>query len=198
MERLFRGSLGALELYTVYLGERLGFYRALAESGGVTSLDLAERTGTDERYAREWLEHHAASGILDVDDVKAEPLRRRYRLPAEHLPVLADPEDVRYEAYRGVDIVRAARPLPKLVEAFRTGRRASASALGAGGEGRVQPGALCQPAWHGVASRDRRSRSKASRRPAGSGRRRRLWDGLVQHRHGPGIRQDRRGRLRPR
>ncbi|HEV2907408.1 MAG TPA: class I SAM-dependent methyltransferase [Actinomycetota bacterium] len=121
MERLFRDSLGALELYTVYLGERLGFYRALAESDGVTSSDLADRTGTDERYAREWLEHHAASGILDVDDVKAEPLLRRYRLPAEHVPVLADPEDIRYEAYRGVDIVRAARPLPTLVEAFRTG-----------------------------------------------------------------------------
>src|SRR5918996_5758664 len=121
MERLFRDSLGALELYTVYLGERLGFYRALAESGAVTSSDLAEHTGTDERYVREWLEHHAASGILEVEDVKAEPLQRRYRLPAEHVPVLADPDDVRYEAYRGVDIVRAARPLPKLVEAFRTG-----------------------------------------------------------------------------
>ena len=121
LERLFRDSLGALELYTVYLGERLGFYRALAETGAVTSSELAERTRTDERYVREWLEHHAASGILDVDDVKAEPLLRTYRLPAEHVPVLADPEDVRYEAYRGVDIVRAARPLPTLVEAFRTG-----------------------------------------------------------------------------
>src|SRR5918996_4545817 len=121
MERLFRDSLGALELYTVYLGERLGFYRALAESGAVTSSDLAEHTGTDERYVREWLEHHAASGILEVEDVKAEPLQRRYRLPAEHVPVLADPDDARYQAYRGVDIVRAARPLPTLVEAFRTG-----------------------------------------------------------------------------
>jgi ubiquinone/menaquinone biosynthesis C-methylase UbiE len=121
MERLFRDSLGALELYAVYLGERLGFYRALAEGGAVTSSDLAERTGTDERYVREWLEHHAVSGILNVDDVRAEPLLRRYRLPAEHVPVLADPEDIRYEAYRGVDIVRAARPLPTLVEAFRTG-----------------------------------------------------------------------------
>lgn len=121
LERLFQDSLGALELYTVYLGERLGLYRALAEGGPATSTNLAERTGTAERYVREWLEHHAASGILEVDDAKAEPLLRRYRMPPEHAPVLADPDDVRYEAYRGVDIVRAARPLPNLVEAFRTG-----------------------------------------------------------------------------
>jgi 2-polyprenyl-3-methyl-5-hydroxy-6-metoxy-1,4-benzoquinol methylase len=42
-------------------------------------------------------------------------------MPPEHLPVLADPDDVRYEAYRGVEAVRAARPLPDLVEAFRHG-----------------------------------------------------------------------------
>lgn len=121
LERLFQDSLGALELYTLYIGERLGLYRALAEDGPATSEELANRTGTAERYVREWLEHHAASGILEVDDAKGEPLVRRYRMPPEHAPVLVDPDDIRYEAYRGVDIVRAARPLPHLVEAFRTG-----------------------------------------------------------------------------
>jgi 2-polyprenyl-3-methyl-5-hydroxy-6-metoxy-1,4-benzoquinol methylase len=120
-ERLFKDAVGALELYTVYLGERLGLYRALAEGGPATSSELAERTGTAERYVREWLEHHATSGLLDVDDAKAEPLDRRYRLPPEHVPVLADPDDVRYDAYKGVDLVRAGRPLPALVDAFRTG-----------------------------------------------------------------------------
>jgi 2-polyprenyl-3-methyl-5-hydroxy-6-metoxy-1,4-benzoquinol methylase len=70
---------------------------------------------------REWLEHHAASGLLAVDDPAAAPLERRYRLPPEHVPVLADPDDVRYQGYRGVELVRAARPLPELVEAFRRG-----------------------------------------------------------------------------
>jgi 2-polyprenyl-3-methyl-5-hydroxy-6-metoxy-1,4-benzoquinol methylase len=121
VDRLFQDAVGALELYTVYLGERLGLYRALADDGPSTSSELAERTGTAERYIREWLEHHAASGLLEVDDVKADPLARRYRLPEEHVAVLADPDDVRYEAYKGVDLVRAARPLPDLVEAFRTG-----------------------------------------------------------------------------
>jgi predicted O-methyltransferase YrrM len=120
-ERLLGDVLGALELYTIYLGERLGLYRALAESGAATSSQLAARTGTTERYVREWLEHHAASGLLVVDDARAEPLARRYWLPPEHIPVLANHDDVRYEAYNGVDIVRAGRSLPQLVEAFRVG-----------------------------------------------------------------------------
>ncbi len=120
-ERLFGNAVGALELYTVYLGERLGLYRALATGGPATSSQLAERTGTAERYVREWLEQHAASGLIEVDDPRAEALARRYRLPPEHIPVLADRDDVRYEAYTGVDIVRAGRRLPPLVEAFRAG-----------------------------------------------------------------------------
>jgi predicted O-methyltransferase YrrM len=120
-ERLFGDAMGALELYTIYLGERLGLYRALSERGAATSSQLAARTGTTERYVREWLEHHAASGLLAVDDARAEPLARRYWLPPEHIPVLANRDDVRYEASTGVDIVRAGRSLPHLVEAFRVG-----------------------------------------------------------------------------
>jgi SAM-dependent methyltransferase len=120
-DRLFRDARGALELFTVYLGERLGFYRALAEDGPMTSVELAARTGTSERYVREWLEHHAASGLLAVDDVTAGPLERRFALPAEHVPVFTDPDDERFGGYRAIDIARAARTLPDLVEAFRTG-----------------------------------------------------------------------------
>ena len=120
-ERFFKDALGALELYTVYLGERLGLYRELAERGPVTSSELAELTSTTERYVREWLEHQATSGLLEVDNSGVDAQLRRYRLPAAHIPVLADPDDLRYQAYKGVDIVRAGRPLPQLVEAFRTG-----------------------------------------------------------------------------
>jgi hypothetical protein len=65
---LFRDMAGALELLTVYLGERLGLYRALHAGGPATSAELAARTGTTERHIREWLEHHAAAGLLEVDD----------------------------------------------------------------------------------------------------------------------------------
>ena len=121
VERIFRNAGAALELYSVYLGERLGLYRALADEGPATSIQLAQRTGTNERYIREWLEHHAASGLIDVDNTKAPPTERRYTLPAEHIPVLADEDDVNYHGYKGVELARAARMLPDLVEAYRTG-----------------------------------------------------------------------------
>jgi SAM-dependent methyltransferase len=119
--RMLRNMAGALELYTVYLGDRLGLYRALADGVPVTSAELAERTGTNERYVREWLEQQAVGGLLAVDKQAADPLERRFSLPAAHVPVLADPDDVRYRAYNGTEIARAARWLPSLVEAFRAG-----------------------------------------------------------------------------
>jgi 2-polyprenyl-3-methyl-5-hydroxy-6-metoxy-1,4-benzoquinol methylase len=118
---LLQDVVGALELSTVYLGERLGLYRSLAKDGPATSQELAARTGTIERYIREWLEHQAASGLLEVDDAGADARARRYQLPLAYVPVLADPDDVRYEAHKGVEIVRAGRGLPQLVDAFRTG-----------------------------------------------------------------------------
>jgi precorrin-6B methylase 2 len=119
--RLRRDMVGALELFTVYLGERLGLYRALDTDGPATSSELAERTGTTERYVREWLEHHAASGLLEVEDPGAGPLVRQYRLPAAYAPVLADADSIWYRAFNGIEIARAGRSLPHLVEAFRTG-----------------------------------------------------------------------------
>jgi 2-polyprenyl-3-methyl-5-hydroxy-6-metoxy-1,4-benzoquinol methylase len=120
-DRLFRDMAGALELLTVYAGERLGLYRALHEGGPATSAELAERTGTTERYVREWLEHHAVSGLLEVDDPAAEPRARRYTMPPGHAAVLADTEDARYQAFDGSEIVRAARWMPEVVTAFRGG-----------------------------------------------------------------------------
>ncbi len=119
--RLFGDLAGALELLTVYLGERLGLYQALEGGGPATSAELAARTGTVERYIREWLEHHAASGLLEVDDAAAGPLARRYSLPAGHAPVLADTGDVRYQGFSGVELVRAARWMPAVAEAMRGG-----------------------------------------------------------------------------
>src|SRR5215471_17967846 len=78
VQRLRHDMVCALELFTVYLGERLGLYRALAAGGPATSAELAARTGTAERYVREWLEHHAASGLLAVEEPSAGPLARRY------------------------------------------------------------------------------------------------------------------------
>lgn len=120
-QRLFRSAIAALDLYALYLGDRLGLYSALAESDPATSAELATRTGTHERYVREWLEHQAVSGIVAVDDPSADAMSRRYSLPPEHVAVLVDQDSLSYEAHKGIDMVRGARRLPDLVEAFRTG-----------------------------------------------------------------------------
>ena len=51
----------------VRIGDELGLYNALAETGPVTPEELARRTGTVERLVREWLSAHAAAGYLDYD-----------------------------------------------------------------------------------------------------------------------------------
>jgi len=120
-ERLWQSEMAALDLYVVYLGERLGLYRALAEGGPTTSTELAARTGTAERYLREWLEHQAVAGFVDVEDPSADAPDRRYSLPADHVEVLVDRDSLWFSPHKAIDIVRAGRRLPELVEAFRTG-----------------------------------------------------------------------------
>jgi len=120
-DRLLESELRTLELYTMYIGVRLGLYRALVDEVPATAAELAARTSTNERYIREWLEHHAASDLLRVDDQRADPAARRYSLPVEHAPILAEPDALDYGAFTAIDMVRHARTLPALVEAFRTG-----------------------------------------------------------------------------
>ena len=81
VERLFTAVIDTLEVASVHLGGRLGLYRALAEGGDATSAELAARTGTAERYMREWLEQQAVAGFLTVDDTDADAAARRYGLP---------------------------------------------------------------------------------------------------------------------
>jgi SAM-dependent methyltransferase len=121
VERLRRAEIAALDLYAIYLGERLGLYRELAERGPATSAELAARAGIAERYAREWLEQQAVAGFLAVEDERAPAADRRYSLPPEHVGALADRDSLDYSAQKAVDLVRGGRRMPELVEAFRSG-----------------------------------------------------------------------------
>src|SRR5262245_3226941 len=93
-ERIFGSVLGFMEIATVYMGERAGLYRALADAGTMTSAELAAATGTDERQIREWLEQQAVIGVLEVDDANAPATSRRFSLPPGHAEVLLDPESL--------------------------------------------------------------------------------------------------------
>jgi ubiquinone/menaquinone biosynthesis C-methylase UbiE len=118
--RLFEGLMGAFDLLTVQLGLDLGFYRAL-QDGPTSSAELAATTGTDERYVREWLEHQAISGFLEVDDVGASAAARRYALPAGHAEVLLDLDSPAAGAFMPRFVASGAQMLPALVDAYRTG-----------------------------------------------------------------------------
>ena len=69
----------------VVMGDRLGYYRSLADCGPSTPAELAERTSTDQHYAREWLNAQAAGSFVAYDASTG-----RYELPPEHAVALTD------------------------------------------------------------------------------------------------------------
>src|ERR1700759_5263847 len=69
----------------VVMGDKLGLYRALPGAGPLTPTELAEQTGTAERYVREWLNAQAAGGYVEYD-----PDNGRYTLPPEQANPLTD------------------------------------------------------------------------------------------------------------
>src|SRR4051794_7301081 len=75
----------AVNAALVCIGDQLGLYRAMADGQPVSPAELAARTGTVERYVREWLNTQAASGFLEYTS-------DGYVLPHEHALVLAHDE----------------------------------------------------------------------------------------------------------
>jgi SAM-dependent methyltransferase len=105
-------AAGALTL----TGHRLGLFRAMAGAGPLTSSELAKRTGTRERYVREWLNAQAAGGYVTYD-----PHSKTYELPAEQALALADSESPVF--LPGAFDVMAAMwaDAERMAHAFRTG-----------------------------------------------------------------------------
>jgi len=118
VERLFMNAIGAFDLFSVYVGDRLGLYRTLADHGPLTSAELAHAAGVHERYAREWLEQQAASDLLEVE---GEGEERRFRLPPGHDEALLDVSSLNYIAPMARAVLASIRPLDALLEAFITG-----------------------------------------------------------------------------
>src|SRR5271154_6648973 len=69
----------------VVIGDKLGLYKAMAGEGPLTPAELASRTGTDERYVREWLSAQATGGYVTYD-----PATQRFELPPEQAFALAN------------------------------------------------------------------------------------------------------------
>jgi len=129
--RLYNATIGALELFHVYLGERLGLYETLVSKGALTAAELAATAGINERYAREWLEQEAVAGILLVESGKGGGGERRYSLPHGHAEVLTDADSINFFAPMGRAVVGIGAVMSTVVEAFRAGGGVPYEAYGA-------------------------------------------------------------------
>lgn len=129
-ERLFGSVLGTVEIMSVYLGDRLGWYRSLDSEGPATPVALATRTGTHPRYAREWLEQQAVAGLLTVEK-EGDADERVYAIPASVAEVLTDASSLAYLAPVARMFVAVGPVMPRLLEACRTGGGVGWSELGA-------------------------------------------------------------------
>jgi SAM-dependent methyltransferase len=111
------GELGAtLGAALVVIGDRLGLYKAMAGAGPLTSTQLAERTGTTERYVREWLNAQAAGGYVTYD-----PATKTYELPPEQALALADESSPFFVCGAFQGFASLVRDEPKIREAFKSG-----------------------------------------------------------------------------
>jgi 2-polyprenyl-3-methyl-5-hydroxy-6-metoxy-1,4-benzoquinol methylase len=180
-ERMLAASLGTLEIFAVYFGDRLGWYRALHEQGPLTSTELAHATGTAERYAREWLEQQAVNGYVTVEEPAHDAAgdaaaHRRYGLPAGHAEVLLDGDSLAHVGPLARMFAAAGTHLDDIVEAYRTGGGVSWQELGADArEGQAAMNrplflhALAQQVLPGVADLDARLRAGARVADVGCG-----------------------------
>jgi SAM-dependent methyltransferase len=106
----------AVNVPLAVIGARLGLYAAMGDGAPTTPADLAARTGTHERYVREWLAAQAAGDYVEYD-----PATGTYTLPPEHAAVLADEHSPVYQGgmFQTASAVIFAQD--HVAERFRTG-----------------------------------------------------------------------------
>ncbi|HEU5297755.1 MAG TPA: class I SAM-dependent methyltransferase [Burkholderiaceae bacterium] len=101
----------------VLLGDRLGLFHAMRSGEPVSSDQLAQKTGTHERYVREWLSAQAAAGYVDYDDAT-----ERFSLNPEQVAVFADDDSATSMAGAFEVLATLWLDEPKVADAFRHGR----------------------------------------------------------------------------
>lgn len=112
------GDLGAaVNGALVIIGDKLGLYRALNQNGALTSQQLADQTGTAERYVREWLSAQAAQGYILYN-----PEGKTFSLSPEQAMVFANSESPVIMTGGFYAISSVYHDEPNVTEAFKTGK----------------------------------------------------------------------------
>ncbi len=128
--RVLETAADATGLIAIAIGDRLGYYAALAGHGPCTDAELAQHTGTSRRYAQEWLEQQAVTGLVVVDGPADRLAGPRFALADGVTGVLADPEALTFLAPLARQIVAAAAKVPAIADAARSGEGVPWSAYG--------------------------------------------------------------------
>ncbi|HEX2486806.1 MAG TPA: methyltransferase domain-containing protein [Myxococcota bacterium] len=144
-QRVLSSAIGALELFGLYLGDRLGLYAALRDGAPRTPEQLAAECGIHPRYAREWLEQQAVAGVLEVAQPSEDGATRAYVLPEAHVGVVADPDHPAHLAPLGRMLAGIGRVLEEVVAAYRSGGGVPYARYGA--EFRHGQGGINRPAF---------------------------------------------------
>ena len=103
----------------IHIGDKIGLYRALNVSEALTSQEIAEVTGTSERWVREWCANQVAARIVEADH--ANPQQPRYSLSLEARAVLADPDHPAFGMGMFHRLPATMERLADLPEAFSSG-----------------------------------------------------------------------------
>jgi SAM-dependent methyltransferase len=112
------GEMGAaMNAALIVIGDKLGLYKAMSGAGPMTSAELAKKSGTAERYVREWLAAQAAGGFVTYDAASG-----KYTLPPEQALALADETSPVFLPGFFEVVAACVKDEPKITEAFRTGK----------------------------------------------------------------------------
>lgn len=100
----------------IYVGDRVGLFKALAQTGALTSAEVATQTGLQERYVREWLAAMAAAGVVEYD-----ASTERFTFPEEHAALLADENSPSFLGGLVQSTMVMLRVAPRVAESFVNG-----------------------------------------------------------------------------
>jgi len=116
VDKMFGDVGAAMGSALVLIGDKFGFYKRLGADGPLTSAELAAKTGTVERYVREWAAQQAAAGYINYDAASG-----RFSISPEQALLLADESGPAFFPAMYEIVAATLRDEPKVANAFRNG-----------------------------------------------------------------------------
>jgi 2-polyprenyl-3-methyl-5-hydroxy-6-metoxy-1,4-benzoquinol methylase len=116
VHRVLGDTSAATTMVLAGIGDRLGLFKNLNAHGPASSHEFAQRTGTQERYGREWLSAMTSAGYLTY-----EPATGQFSLPAEHAPALAEETGPVFLGGLWDMLLGMLQPVDKLMQCFKNG-----------------------------------------------------------------------------